>query len=101
MCARIVVRVWLCLHVRGWRVLMVPAWGLQEVHKAACAALTAVFFNCLTKDFVEACAAAGGATPLHRVVGVLGTIVQYKYQVRRLGTLWRGPGWAARVRTRA
>ncbi len=60
----------------------------QEVHKAACAALTSVFFNLLSKDFVAACV-AGVDTPLHHTIAVVDTIVQYKYQVR---TPWARPG---------
>ena len=52
----------------------------QEVHKAACASLTTIFFNCVSKDFVAACV-GGRDTPLHQTILVVDTIVQYKYQV--------------------
>ena len=53
----------------------------QEVHKAAAAALTAVFLNCVGKDFVTACAGSVD-TPLHGALAVIDTLVHYKFQVR-------------------
>lgn len=66
----------------------------KEVHKAACASLTTIFFNCVSKDFVAACV-GGRDTPLHQTILVVDTIVQYKYQrswalsLPNLGVLFR------------
>jgi hypothetical protein len=52
----------------------------KEVHKAAAAALTAVFLNCVPKEFVASCLATP-ESPLHKAIRAIDTLVQYKFQV--------------------